>query len=471
MGTGAIVTRNATYNLVGQVVPILVAFLAIPYLIHGLGVERFGIVSIAWLVIGYFSLFDLGIGRALTQVVSEKIGCDEGSIPKLLWTGLGLMFVLGITGSFVLVAIAPWIVYTALKIPKDFQAETLSAFYLLALSLPVVISTAGFVGILSAFQRFDVINILRLPMGVYSFLGPLATLPFTHKVDDIVTVLITGRIIAWLAHLIFCLKLIPPLHQAPVWDREATKHMLLLGGWMTVSNVIGPLMVYLDRFLIGGFVSMAAVTYYATPYELITKLSVFPVAIAGVLFPAFAARYKSDQEMAEQLFFNGTKLIYIALFPVTLILITFSHDVLSAWLGSGFANHSSEVLQWLAVGVFINSLALIPSALIQGAGRPDVTAKFHLVEFPIYLGFLWLALKAYGIQGAAAAWALRMTIDAGLLFIASRYFLTVSSGIFMWVLWTIPASLVFFALSIQAGSLLQRVILVSVGVFFSVILG
>ena len=47
------------------------------------------------------------------------------------------------------------------------------------------------------------------------------------------------------------------------------------------------------------------------------------------------------------------------------------------------------MLQILAVGVFINSLAQVPFALLQGVGRPDLTATLHLIELPLYLGLLW----------------------------------------------------------------------------------
>lgn len=85
------------------------------------------------------------------------------------------------------------------------------------------------------------------------------------------------------------------------------------------------------------------------------------------------------------------------------------------WLGKDFANNSASVLQWLSVGVFINCLAQVVYALIQGRGRPDITAKIHLLELIFYLPFLWWALRYYGIVGAAFAWTLRATIDLILL--------------------------------------------------------
>jgi O-antigen/teichoic acid export membrane protein len=96
---------------------------------------------------------------------------------------------------------------------------------------------------------------------------------------------------------------------------------------------------------------------------------------------------------------------------------------LKLWLGAEFAEHSVRVLQWLAVGVFINSLAHVPFALVQGAGRPDLTAKLHIIELPVYLIALWLLIRAWGIEGAAIAWTARVALDALFLFGLARRFL------------------------------------------------
>ena len=69
---GSRLAHNSVLNLIGQGIPFLAAFFAIPLLIRGLGTDRFGVLTLAWMVIGYFSLFDLGLGRALTQVVAEN---------------------------------------------------------------------------------------------------------------------------------------------------------------------------------------------------------------------------------------------------------------------------------------------------------------------------------------------------------------------------------------------------------------
>ena len=75
--SGGSLARNTGLNIIGQVVPLLVGLGAIPYVVRGLGTERFGILSIAWVLLGYFSLFDLGLGRATTKFVAECLGRGE----------------------------------------------------------------------------------------------------------------------------------------------------------------------------------------------------------------------------------------------------------------------------------------------------------------------------------------------------------------------------------------------------------
>jgi O-antigen/teichoic acid export membrane protein len=50
------------------------------------------------------------------------------------------------------------------------------------------------------------------------------------------------------------------------------KPLIRFGGWMTVANVINPIMVQMDRFLIGALLSTAAVAYYTTPYYYSVKI-------------------------------------------------------------------------------------------------------------------------------------------------------------------------------------------------------
>lgn len=410
--------RNVLWNLFGTGSPLLVAIVAIPLLIDGLGIARFGVLTLAWMVVGYFSLFDLGLGRALTKLVAEKLGAGQDEeIPALIWTAMSLMIILGLLGALFAAALTPWVVGSVLEVPAELQSETKVSFYLLAASIPVVIATTGLRGVLEARQLFGFVNVIRIPLGLLTFLGPLAVLPFSNSLVPVVAVLVIARVAASVAYAGLCLHVEPALRHSISLSRTTAKSLIRFGGWMTVSNIVSPLMVYMDRFLIGASVSMTAVAYYATPYEVVTKLLIIPAGLMGVMFPAFSAALVNDRARAGRLFERANNYIFIVLFPVVLITVTLAAEGLTMWLGSEFAGNSTLVLQLLAVGMFINSHARVPYGMVQAAGRPDLTAKLHMIELVFYLPTLWLLLDAYGIAGAAMAWLARMAVDGLFLFV------------------------------------------------------
>ncbi len=447
--SGRVLARNTVWNLVGNGAPMFVALFCIPVLIRGLGKERFGVLALAWSLIGYAGLLDFGLGRALTQLVARKLGNGEDrDVPSLVWTSLVLMLLLGILGTVFLILFSPWLVRQVLNIPAALQSETLDAFYLLALSVPVVITAVGLRGLLEAHQRFDLVNALRVPMGIFSFAGPLLVLPFSKSLAAVVTVLVCGRVVGWLAHLLLCFRVVPTLLDRVTFQRASIFTLLRFGGWMTVTNTVGPLMVTFDRFLIGSLISITAVTYYVTPYELVTKISVIPGALTSVMFPAFSTSFAQDAKRTSVLFHRTLKLTFLTLFPLTLLIVVFARKGLTVWLGADFATHSTHVLQWLAAGVFVNGLALVPFTFLQGAGRPDITAKVHLLELPVYMLLLWWLVHLWGIEGAAIVWTGRVVVDAIVLFfLATRFSSTPSSQLSRSL---IPVTLTVIVLAVAA---------------------
>jgi O-antigen/teichoic acid export membrane protein len=421
--SGSLLARNTFLNLVGQVAPMFVALFSIPRLIHVLGTDRFGVLTIAWMVVGYFSFFDLGLGRAMTNLVARKLATgDEEELPSIIWTTNLLMGALGVLGTIILAILSPVLVQDLLKTPLALKLETTRAFYLLSLSVPFVISTAGLRGVLEARQKFGVINIARIPLGISIFAAPLLVLPWSNSLVPVVGTLLVSRVFFWLVYAFLVLRDIPSLRHHVKFDMRLLPMLFSFGAWMTASNIISPVMAYLDRFLVGMLLSLSAVAYYATPFEMASKMQILPAAIVGVLFPAFSTALVADREHAGRLFRRSVKYVVIVLFPLTLLTVLFAQNALTLWLGAEFASHSTRVLQLLAIGIFVNGLANLPFALVQGAGRADITGKCHLLELPFYLVAVWLLTMHFGILGTAIAWTMRVTLDAALLFWVSGRF-------------------------------------------------
>jgi O-antigen/teichoic acid export membrane protein len=417
-------------NFLGQVLAVVVALPTIPFIVGRLGAERFGILSMAWVLLGYFGLFDLGLGRATTKYAAECLG--RGEMDKLsawVWTSLWSQLAFGAAGALITALAVPGLVHHILKISPQLLGETQTSFLILAAALPLVLGANSLRGVLEAGQYFGIVNCVRVPANLSLFLLPTLGLLCGAGLAGIIWLLVLARGVTAVIYLVFCYKLFPVLRRQSSIDFRILGPLLSYGGWVTVSAVLGPLLAYLDRFVIGSMISMSAVGYYTVPSEAINRISIVPGSLSSTIFPAFSSLEATrSSAKIEELSIRSLKALLVMLGPLTILAIAFARPLLRLWLGVEFAARGTPVLQILAAGVLVNSLALVPFGMLQAMGRPDLTAKFHVLEFPFYVGLLWLLISKMGINGAAMAWTVRVLLDAVLLFGAAIRFRWFSMG-------------------------------------------
>jgi len=272
-------------------------------------------------------------------------------------------------------------------------------------------------GLLEAGYLFGWVNALRIPMGILLFAAPLIAVLWRADLVAVAIALAVVRAMVFAAHWLVCLRFYPALIGIGWPRRFAVREMFGYGAWVTVSNVVGPVLLYLDRFALGTVVAVSAVAYYAMPYEIVTRLWIIPAALAGVMFPVMAA--VSDDHL-NRLYRLGSKVIVITVFPVALGLVVFAADWLRLWLGEDYAQRGALVAQLLCFGVFVNCLAYVPATLLQAKGRADLIAKMHLAELPLFLVLLAAFIPTWHAEGAALATATRCVVDAAIVFALAR---------------------------------------------------
>src|SRR5437764_3080438 len=192
--TGRLISRNWVVNLFGQGLPLLIGVVTIPWLLRYLGVERFGILSITWTLLGYAGQFDLGLGRATTKYVAECLGRgDTHSLPGLFWTSLLTQMTFGVIVALLLsVASLALIDHRILKISAEHAGEARSVLLILAASLPVVVASNSLRGMLEAGQQFAIINYIKIPANVSVFLFPVLCIPRGLRFPGIVFLLVAA---------------------------------------------------------------------------------------------------------------------------------------------------------------------------------------------------------------------------------------------------------------------------------------
>jgi O-antigen/teichoic acid export membrane protein len=405
--TGQIIARNSLINFASQVVPWTVAIFTVPIIIRGLGPEKFGLFSIAFVVLGYLTILDFGLGRATTKYVAESIGASNiRRIPEIVWTSLLTQFALGVLGFLVVFLGSPILARQLLNIATPLQDEAIAVFRIAAVFVPIAIITASLSGILEASQRFDLVNAVKIPSSVLTFAVPAIGLWFGFGLIGIMFLLLFLRVLSLIFFFVVCIRAQPIIITNFNVDLDLIAPLLVFGGWVTISNILIPLLVYLDRFLLGSIGTMAEVGYYSLAYDTLSRLQIFPSSLVMTLFPAFSA-IGSQQQLLKSLFAKCMKYLLLGMGPIILIIVLFSEPILVAWLGEDIASRTTTVFQILTVGFFINAFAQIPASLLDGIGRPDLRARIFFAYLMPYLALLWVCVHMWGVVGAAVAWTLR----------------------------------------------------------------
>jgi O-antigen/teichoic acid export membrane protein len=414
--------RNIGWNLAGTGLPLLLGIVTIPYLIGKLGVEAFGVITLVWALIGYFSLFDFGLGRALTQQVSSARSSQlDIQIPSLVVTGLWFTAITGIIGAVILAVLASQLAQHWLNISAPLQSSAESALLIAAIGIPLTTVTTGLRGVLEAYEDFKSVNLLRIVLGAANFgLPALSVMFISDSLAWMVAGLIVARIAVMLAHVWLLYQKLPSGWAAARFSHKKIGKLVSFGMWMTLSNIIGPLMVTADRFLISAVLGANVVAYYTVPFEGLIRILVIPGALSSALFPRLTAVIATNIGAARRLYEKCILLTVLVLFPICLTVTLGSKWALTMWLGHEFAEQSWIIVSILAGGILLNGIAHVPFATIQAAGDARVTAYLHTLELLFYLPMLYFSMQWFGLIGAAVAWTLRVALDLGALLLIAR---------------------------------------------------
>ncbi len=420
--TGKLI-RFTGWNLFGLCAPMAVAFFALPPLRARMGPDIYGSFMFLLTVVNYLTILDLGLGRATTRFMAVRLaGGKEEELPGIFWTAQTMMLAFGLAGMAVFLPLITPIVCRWSTIPPALQADACQTLFAAAASTPFLVVTASLVGMLEAHQKFRRISLIRVPMQVYTFLGPLAVALVTRSLFAPVVALLAGKVVECAVYFIACLRVAPSLRRGFVFRPELVRDLFHFGGWMSVSSIAMLVLAQSNSALMLGLLPVAAVGFYGTVAEMVIRLLVFPRAWVSVLFPSFSAQHAINRSAVAALYAKGVKVLLIATFPVMLLLMAFAGEGLALWQDRAFAAASAGVMRWLVAGIFVYSLSYVPFSLLQGVGRPDLSARLHLVEIPVYIGLAWFLMKHYGMEGAGMAWFIRCVVEAVVMFALAHRF-------------------------------------------------
>ena len=399
--------KNTFLNISGQVVPLFIAFLTIPITMKHFGNDRFGILTISWLFLGYSVLFDLGMGRAVVKFSSLALKENKlNQIPGILRTAVQVQLIIGFFITTVFFLFSDILINNLLTIPSHLLFEAKKTFIVASSSVPIILVCGSYRGLLESIGRFDIVNFIKVIFSSITYAIPLLGYYFNFSLISITQILIIFYLLQLLT-IHFIVKLYIKgisILSLFIFDFNIVKKIFAFSGWVSLSNIISLVQENIERLLIAGLMPISMVPYYSIPKDMLDRIYVLPSSLCKTLFPIVSRTENPSKLIIIDLFLNSFKFIIFITSIVLLVIVIFSDLILKAWINTNFSELATPVILCLSLGVLFSSLNMIFLTFFQGLGMPDITAKLQTIRFPIIIIVSYFSIKYLGLSGAAFSW-------------------------------------------------------------------
>lgn len=415
---------NALSGVAGFAWPILLALVSMPYIVHKLGNEAYGVLALVTSVLGFFAFLDLGVTSASLKYIAESYArMDLAEINRIVGSSLVVYIFVGLAGGSLIALMSDALVFTILKIPPSQTATAIFAFRLAACGFFINMLLGVLVAIPRAIQRYDIITKMNIVISTLITVSTVIILYLGYGLLQVVVANFIFSILSVIIYVVITRRLIKGLSFRMNFCRSTFRKLLSFGFFSLVVALSSTILFQLDRLLIGAFVGSASVAFYVVPATVATRIHSVIANLMEIVFPLSSELNATGRiEKMKELYTKASKYSFMVAVSIVVPVMILSGQIMKYWMGIEYSEKSSVVLLVLSLSAFCSSLAVVPGNLINGIGQPRINALFATLSAVINILLCLLLIPRYGINGAAFA-------NLGNIIIVALYLLTVDHKI------------------------------------------
>lgn len=394
--------RNSLFNLAGGVLPALAALATVPFIVHGLGADGYGLLVLVTAIVGYFALLDINVTAGSTKYVAEYHA--RGDVARVNQTvSLGALIYLGIgaVGALGLLSGAGWLARSVFNVAPAQQGLAEQALQIAALGFLFGQVQSYLQSIPQALMRYDVTGRYEALFGLAVPLGTVALLHAGFGLLEVVWLRVALSGLNALLLIASVRRLLPQLRWARP-DRATLQAMGSFSAYAFLSRVAALSYAHGDKLIIGAVLGMQPLAVYAVAATLGNRVLGLMYRVSAVIFPAASALTVSgDEQRLREIYLKANRYVVYVNLSALLLIGVFADPLLRHWVGADYAAGGALVLQLVALGQFVDSLTNLPSLVNDGRGHPRTTGLFALARAVLGLAAVAALVQLIGVTGAA----------------------------------------------------------------------
>jgi O-antigen/teichoic acid export membrane protein len=405
--TFAVLAGGASWNTIGQLVPLAVNLVMTPYIIHGFGIDRWGLIALVTTIESILTTFDGGLGEATNRYFAMYAGRgDRVRTTQMLVTVLALILAFGVVVSGLGWYVSPLITH-AFSMPNRLRPETV--FYLRTIVALIALTFArnAVSAVIHAQQRYGLTSMWGLASYVIWIGGLVLSVANGWG--------LRGVAATFLAQQLFATVTIVPLALQYLTRTDLrllgwgdVKELFSYSGKIQIAGLANLVNAEIDSLVIGTVLSVHSLALFNTGAGFAGQVR---GALSNGLAPAathMARTYGSGgDEQARATFVRlqrGWVVLCNAFFAAA---IGAAYYGIIAWLGPQF-RLAGEVAMVMLVGQGINLISSMLGIYCVTIGRAGMEMRLGIFAMVVNVG-LTIPLVFLGTLGVVVATAIAIT--------------------------------------------------------------
>ncbi len=414
------IKKNIVANLVGKVWAATIALLLIPQYIKYLGIESYGLIGFYSTLSGSLALLDLGLSITLNRELAKLKSQDRSikDLRDLTFSLERIYWLIGIAICFLIFALSGFIANHWVNV-ENLPLSTVKRSVMLmgavfACQWPISLYNGGLTGLDK--QVFN--NVVTVVMTTLRAAGVILILKFFSPTLQ--------AFFLWQAAISFLYVItlrwglwnrIPAHSNKPRFSKVQIKIIWQFAAGMTGISLITFFITQVDKIILSKLLPLSQFGYYTLAFTIANSVSLIVQPISLTFFPRFThlVATNSNEEL-KLLYHQACRLMSTLIFPVCLVLLFFTKDILNIWTKNSItADNTYRMAQLLIVGSIFNSLMVMPFNLLLANGQTRFTIYQNTIASVILIPMLFIWTNLYGAIGATFVW---IVVNAGYVFIS-----------------------------------------------------
>jgi O-antigen/teichoic acid export membrane protein len=394
--------RNAFSNLMGAVIPSLVALGTVPLVVKGLGDASYGVYSLVTAIVGYFAVIDINVTAGSVKYIAEfNARRDSAKINETVFFGIIVYSLLGMAGALGLYLGAHYFVTSVFSVPPGLVDEAVATLKVAALGFFIGQLQNYLQSVPQSLMRYDISSRIEMAFGTVVPLLTVLVLLLGYGLFEVILLRVAASAVNCLILWRSITRLLPDLQFG--WPgRDIKRELLGFSAYSFLSRFAALSYAYADKLIIGALSGVTALAYFTVASTLANRILGLTYRLSGVVFPAASALAAGGEfERLNRLYLKASRYVVFLNAAILVLVAVFSEHILLYWMNPDFARNGHIVLTVMALSQFVDSLTSLPSLVNDGMGHPRISGTFAVLRALFGLLVVYLGVLHWGIDGAA----------------------------------------------------------------------